>query len=256
MAKKGKKPLYKRWWMWLLAVIVIVAIANGGGEEETAKTSEAASSDVEVEENTGSEAESGETNEAEKSADSKSDKEEAESGESSVSEEGSAEPEAEDESNKIEAGTYKVGDDIPAGEYLVFASGMGYIENSSDSTGAIDSIIFNDNLLNGAHSYVTLNEGNYFKLQGAEMYPVEEAPSVIPEDSVYADGMYKVGQDIPAGEYKIILDSSIGMGYYEVSKDSSHQITSIVTNENVQADTYLTISEGQYIKLQDVKIEK
>ncbi|OZU90551.1 hypothetical protein CIL03_05245 [Virgibacillus indicus] len=251
MAGKGKKPLYKRWWMWLLAVIVIVAIANGGGEGETAETSEAASSDNEVEEeNTDSEATPDETVE---SADSKPEEEGAES---AASEEESAETEAEDESNKIEAGTYKVGEDIPAGEYLVFASGMGYIENSSDSTGAIDSIIFNDNLLNGAHSYVTLNEGNYFKLQGAEMYPVEEAPSVVPEDGIYADGMYKVGQDIPAGEYKIILDSSIGMGYYEVSKDSSHQLTSIVTNENVQADTYLTISEGQFIKLQDVKIEK
>lgn len=251
MAGKGKKPLYKRWWMWLLAVIVIVAIANGGGEGETAEISEAASSDNEVEEeNTDSEATPDETVE---SADSKPEEEGAES---AASEEESAETEAEDESNKIEAGTYKVGEDIPAGEYLVFASGMGYIENSSDSTGAIDSIIFNDNLLNGAHSYVTLNEGNYFKLQGAEMYPVEEAPSVVPEDGIYADGMYKVGQDIPAGEYKIILDSSIGMGYYEVSKDSSHQLTSIVTNENVQADTYLTISEGQFIKLQDVKIEK
>lgn len=251
MAGKGKKPLYKRWWMWLLAVIVIVAIANGGGEGETAETSEAASSDNEVEEeNTDSEATPDETVE---SADSKPEEEGAES---AASEEESAETEAEDESNKIEAGTYKVGEDIPAGEYLVFASGMGYIENSSDSTGAIESIIFNDNLLNGAHSYVTLNEGNYFKLQGAEMYPVEEAPSVVPEDGIYADGMYKVGQDIPAGEYKIILDSSIGMGYYEVSKDSSHQLTSIVTNENVQADTYLTISEGQFIKLQDVKIEK
>lgn len=240
MAGKGKKPLYKRWWMWLLAVIVIVAIANGGGEGETAEISEAASSDNEVEEeNTDSEATPDETVE---SADSKPEEEGAES---AASEEESAETEAEDESNKIEAGTYKVGEDIPAGEYLVFASGMGYIENSSDSTGAIDSIIFNDNLLNGAHSYVTLNEGNYFKLQGAEMYPVEEAPSVVPEDGIYADGMYKVGQDIPAGEYKIILDSSIGMGYYEVSKDSSHQLTSIVTNENVQADTYLTISERQ-----------
>lgn len=254
MAGKGKKPLYKRWWMWLLAVIVIVAIANGGGEGETAETSEAASSDNEVEEeNTDSEAAPDETDETVESADSKPEEEGAES---AASEEESAETEAEDESNKIEAGTYKVGEDIPAGEYLVFASGMGYIENSSDSTGAIESIIFNDNLLNGAHSYVTLNEGNYFKLQGAEMYPVEEAPSVVPEDGIYADGMYKVGQDIPAGEYKIILDSSIGMGYYEVSKDSSHQLTSIVTNENVQADTYLTISEGQFIKLQDVKIEK
>ncbi|MEG2017752.1 MAG: hypothetical protein RR844_06230 [Clostridium sp.] len=67
--------------------------------------------------------------------------------------------------------------------------------------------------------------------------------------------MYKVGQDIPAGEYKIILTSSF-MGYYEVDSDSRHDLYSIITNENVQSDTYLTIEDGQYIKLAGVEIQK
>ncbi|MGG0717741.1 hypothetical protein ABE096_09115 [Robertmurraya massiliosenegalensis] len=29
-----------------------------------------------------------------------------------------------------------------------------------------------------------------------------------------------------------------------------------ITNENVQSDMYITISDGQYIKLQDVQIQK
>ena len=74
----------------------------------------------------------------------------------------------------ISSGTYKIGDDIPAGEYLVFANGSSYIECAIDSTGQIDSIIFNENLMNGAHTYVTLNAGEYFKLQNGEMYPVED----------------------------------------------------------------------------------
>ncbi|MEC5425228.1 hypothetical protein QGM71_17215 [Virgibacillus sp. C22-A2] len=249
MDKKIKKPLHKKWWVWLIAVVVIVAVVTVDDEEDASDPSvEAASSAVDKVEEDEKESESDaeieeETNEAAETAD---------ENKSSGSE---ADTEA-DKSNRIDAVTYKIGEDIPAGEYLVFASGMGYIESASDSTGALESIVFNDNLMNGAHSYVTLNEGEYFKLQSAEMYPVKEAPSVIPDDGIYSDGMYKVGQDIPAGEYKIILDSSLGMGYLEVSSDSSHQLGSIVTNENVQADTYLTISEGQYLKLQDVKIEK
>ena len=156
----------------------------------------------------------------------------------------------------IKAGTYKVGTDISAGEYLVFSTGHAYIESAKDSSGNLDSIIFNDNLMNNAHAYVTLNEGEYFKMTGGEMYPVEDAESVIPEDGLYQDGMYKVGTDIPAGEYKVILTSDLGMGYLEVSADSSHQLGSIITNDNVQADTYITVKANQYLKLQGLEIQK
>lgn len=162
----------------------------------------------------------------------------------------------EESDGKVKAGTYKVGTDIPAGEYLVLSNAMAYIESAKDSTGNLDSIIFNDNLMNGAHSYVTLNDGEYFKVTDGEMYPVETAPSVIPEDGLYKDGMYKVGKDIPAGEYKVILDSEIEMGYMEVGSSSSHQLDNIVTNENIEADAYITVTDGQYLKLQGVTIQK
>ncbi|MBW6411166.1 hypothetical protein [Clostridium weizhouense] len=156
--------------------------------------------------------------------------------------------------NKIKSGTYKVGTDIPAGEYLVISKSIGYIECAKDSKGQLDSIIFNENLTSGSNSYVTLNDGEYFKVTGGEMYTVAEAPSIIPKDGLYKDGMYKVGQDIPAGEYKIKLTG--GIGYTEVSSNSRHQLNNIISNENVQADTYLTVQDGQYLKLSGVEIQK
>jgi len=252
MSEKIKKPFYKKWWVWAIAIIIIAVAATGEeGEDGLADSeAEAVSEEQEV---------AGETEEEMEEAS------EMAEGEAEVTEEAeeadTADVETEENEDEaggdavITAGTYKVGEDIPDGEYIVFANGMAYIESASDSTGELDSIIFNDNLMNNAHAYVTLQDGEYFKLQSAEMYPVEDAPSVEPDDGVYADGMYKVGEDLPAGEYQIILDSSIDMGYYEVASDSAHQLGSIVTNENVQADTYLTVSEGQYLKLQDVKIE-
>lgn len=165
-----------------------------------------------------------------------------------------AEAKAAKEAKKIKAGTYKIGKDIPAGEYLVISNSMAYIECTKDSTGALESIVFNDNLTSKSNSYITLNDGEYFKLTGGEMYPIAEAPSIIPSDGLYKDGMYKVGQDIPAGEYKVKLTGPTG--YIEVNTDSRHQLDSIVTNESVQADTYITVQDGQYLKTIGVQIQK
>jgi hypothetical protein len=159
-----------------------------------------------------------------------------------------------EEDNKIKQGTYKIGKDIPAGDYLVISNGMGYIQCMKDSTGKTESIIFNDVLSNRATSYVTLNEGEYFKLTDAEMYPVDKAPSIIPSDGLYKDGMYKVGSDIPAGEYKVkYIDS---MGYTEIDKNCLHKSDSILSNDVVKADTYITVENGQYLKLKGVQITK
>ena len=244
--EKVKKPFYKKWWVWLIAIIVIIAIATNGEEGEVVK--EDAANKVES---------SAPITNKEKD-DTKADEDEADADANDSVEQEEAEEEQEEvvTTSALKAGTYKVGTDISAGEYLVFSNGHAYIESASDSSGNLDSIIFNDNLMNDAHAYVTLNDGEYFKMTGGEMYPVEDAKSVIPEDGLYQDGMYKVGKDIPAGEYKVILTSNLGMGYLEVSSDSSHQLGSIITNDNVQADTYITVKDSQYLKLQGLEIQK
>ena len=224
--EENNKPFYTRWWFWLIIVLIIIFFATRGGgdnNEQTNNNSNQTTNNQNVNQN-----------ENQNQTDNEKD--------NNMTTEG-----------RINPGTYKVGTDIPAGEYLVFADDIGYIESAKDSTGNIESIIFNENL-DDSHSYVTLHDGEYFKLQGANMFPVDKAPSVTPKDGEYDDGMYRVGVDIPAGEYKLILDSDTDMGYYGVSKDSTHQLDSIITNENVQADTYLTLSDGQYVKLQGVEI--
>lgn len=65
--------------------------------------------------------------------------------------------------------------------------------------------------------------------------------------------MHKVGSDIPAGEYKIIPEGS--MSYKEVSKDSTHSLHSIISNDILQGEGYATISNGQYLKLTGAKIK-
>ena len=109
-------------------------------------------------------------------------------------------------------GQFKVGADIPAGEYL--AVGEGYLELSKDSSGNIMSIIFNDNF-KGRH-YIDARDGEYIKLVGAlKLYPVADAPKLEISLDKIPEGHYKIGVDIPAGEYKVTTE---GNGYYAVKK--------------------------------------
>lgn len=144
------------------------------------------------------------------------------------------------------SGEYKVGDDIPAGEYYVKCNSYNlYIEVSSDSSGDLDSIIYNLNTAGGA--YITVKDGEYLEIDGGDLYELDDAPEIGPEDGYYQEGMYKVGEDIPAGEYEV--ESSGDLAYIEVDSDSRHQIDSIITNDNFENNKYVTLEDGQYIIL-------
>ena len=80
------------------------------------------------------------------------------------------------------------------------------------------------------------------------MYPIDKAPVLSAKDNIYSEGMYKVGRDIAAGEYKVVPTGTVG-SYIEVAKDSKGVLESIVSNDNFTAEKYVTIKDGQYIKL-------
>ena len=151
----------------------------------------------------------------------------------------------------IKAGMYKVGPDVSAGEYLLYSDGgSAYFQVSKDSSGSLESIIANDNFQ--GTRYVTVKEGQYIELRSSKMLPVKEAPVQEPQNGQYKDGMYKVGRDIKAGEYKVV--SSGSTAYYEVASNSGGGIESIVSNDNFEGEKYITIKDGQYIKLNGCSI--
>ena len=57
----------------------------------------------------------------------------------------------------------------------------------------------------------------------------------------YKEGMYKVGSDIPAGEYVLFADKSEN-GYYERDEDSGGD--SIIDNDNFSTFTYVNLKES------------
>lgn len=146
------------------------------------------------------------------------------------------------EYTKYSANIYKVGTDIPAGEYVVFAEeDHGYFCVSPDSNQ--DDITFNDNF--DYNSIITVNDGEYLELSGCYAVPFDENPEV----DLAGSGMFKVGTHIPAGEYKLEVTGS--HGYYCIYPDSRQD--DIIANDNFENQNYVTVSDGQYLILSGCK---
>lgn len=150
---------------------------------------------------------------------------------------------------KYRSGQYKVGSDIPAGEYMLIASGgKGYYVLSTDANGK--DIIKNNNFTTNA--IIEAREGEYLNLSRSYAIPFEEAPLFDTEDGCLPEGTYLVGLHIPAGEYKISATDEKSKGYYAIYNSS--RMDEIDTNANFEGDRYITISDGQYILLSRAKI--
>lgn len=155
--------------------------------------------------------------------------------------------------NKTDAippGMYRVGKDILANEYIITGHGMIYMQAAKDSTGAFESIIFNDNFEN--RTWVTLKNGQYFTFKGnAEMYPagnIEAHKVKLMKEKYYPPGMYKAGVDIPPGEYRLLPRKDMP-GYVSVSNSSSHNLDDIIMNDNFRSARYITVKNQQFIKI-------
>ena len=148
---------------------------------------------------------------------------------------------------------YKVGKDIPEGEYFIKTNDdSGYFAITKDSSGSLDSIIAND--LFPTFVYVTVKKGEYLEVSYARFTEAKNAPDDLASGKKVKDGMYKIGRDLPAGEYKVY--SSSDYAYYCVYKNSRHRLGDIVTNALFSGSKYVTVKNGQYLYLKDAYIKR
>ena len=147
-------------------------------------------------------------------------------------------------------GTYQVGKDIPPGEYLlVHAPGNGYFKISTDRSGSSAGTIYHGTFLR--YCYVAIETDEYLILSGYTAYPVEKETKItdfttIETEGVYKYGAYKVGVDIPAGEYVLTLMPNQSKGSYEISSAPFGSTYSLIHKESFDAETTVTLTEGQY----------
>lgn len=173
-------------------------------------------------------------------------------------------------------GAYKVGEEIPEGEYFMLSmdtgEGVGSVSNERDE---LIEII-------NRFGYVTIQGDLVVNLQECILISPDQKPKVAPVSyqgegegegkQVFAFGMYKVGEDIPIGTYKMKneLYKSISdlayKGYHgNVSYDAGeHNWCGIEVKRDehvlqlgwseIELDAYIS-SKKRYIKITDNKGE-
>lgn len=150
---------------------------------------------------------------------------------------------------KYTAGQYKVGVDMPAGKYIVFATDYsGYFMASPDPNG--DDIIFNDNF--DTHSIIQVKEGEYLKLDDCYAIPYsDDYPLPLPSKD-YDSGVYIVGIHIPAGEYKISAIRTDRKGYY-CTYNNLHR-DDLIANDYFDGTRYVSLNEGDCLVMERCEI--
>jgi hypothetical protein len=150
---------------------------------------------------------------------------------------------------------YKIGSDLPAGEYIIESTGsIAYYQISSDSSGELDSIIVNDNLGKGAYAYIIVQDGDYLQIQGGRMISAANL-TITPKDmGDIPPSTYKVGKDLPAGEYKLTPTGDIA--YWERSRNPRSSIEGIIANDVLSESAYVTVQDGEYFKITGVRGQK
>ena len=153
--------------------------------------------------------------------------------------------------SSYDSGNYKVGVDIPAGKYVLIpnqSDASAYFSYSTDPNG--NDIIENDNF--EGNSIIEIKNNEYLDLSRCTAYPIDNYPPINSSNGYYADGFYIVGVHIPAGEYKLETTSDYN-GYYCLYNDLRRE--DIDSNDNFENSRYISIMEGQYLKLSRCKLK-
>lgn len=145
---------------------------------------------------------------------------------------------------------YRVGSDLPEGAYYAvttIAGYGGYYCLYSDSSQK--KITQNNNF--DSFDFFYARSGQYLKLSRCKIAPVSEFPTSIatPINGVYGVGSYRVGIDIPAGEYKFTITSEAISynisGYYCAYTDITK--SKIEENDLFDSVSYYTVKNGQLL---------
>lgn len=137
---------------------------------------------------------------------------------------------------------WKVGENYPAGEYIIFS------ETPQQSAKVIvsmdenaEDVIFSKEFYNSC--YIQVEDGQWLILQKGIVFPTDQSGAQQPIDGGYPQGMYKAGKDMPPGEY--IVRPAEGAGKYRISG----QWDSETAMNELLEETIVQINYGEYIEL-------
>ena len=145
------------------------------------------------------------------------------------------------------SGTYQVGRDIPAGDYLLtenedamFASVI-VREDNGETTNLISH-----NLIN-RQCVIHLSPGTSLTLSEASACPIAQAKPN--EDGVVGEGGYLVGTLLPAGLYDVIPLEKAPLTSYSVYDGVLGTNAQLIKFEMLHGNVTITLNDGEYIEL-------
>lgn len=160
--------------------------------------------------------------------------------------------EQETDKNSVEyiEGMYKVGVDIPEGEYILIRSkDERYLSSVCVSSDGNKSDIITYDIFD-THHYITVKSGQYLEINGCTATSSNGKRILVEDLEKISQGTYKVGTDIPAGEYKLTEapDAVIASVCIQNTSEADHDIISYNIVKNT---SYITVKDGQYLVLSD-----
>ena len=154
-------------------------------------------------------------------------------------------------------GTYKVGKDIEPGEYIAYGL------YSKAQVKQFDSLDEQEDAeeIEGLFIGIKLKENQYIEVEDGILLP----KNIFDTNKLTKYGVYKVGKDIDAGEYKVesVLDSyessydavDGNLGACEIA-DEPFGGNVMQTIDLYDGQKYITLKNGQYIRIVDAALYK
>ena len=150
-------------------------------------------------------------------------------------------------------GKYLVGVDLPAGDYIIYGNNFlfdGILAGSYKiySSSAADAKKICSKTV-GNWSFISLEDGQYIDLNRCYLYDISKTDLV----NTKTDGEFRVGIDIPAGEYRLRETSSLNC----YSVDSGYTAyDKTVGFHMVDGQDYVTVEDGQLLDLSGCVIDE
>ena len=150
------------------------------------------------------------------------------------------------------AGSYLIGRDIPAGDYVlveeddaVFASVI-VREGVTEDSGLVAHHLVN------RQAAVRFTEGKWLTLTEARAYPLALAPKA--EDGNAGEGGYVVGVTLSAGTYTVLLNDKAPLSSYSIYDGVLGSGEQLLKFEVIREATDVNLNPGEYLELSGCRL--
>ncbi len=154
------------------------------------------------------------------------------------------------------SGTYRVGVDMPEGVYVLQDDGAALFPSvlvRADGEDGGEVLNYELVIPTAVMRFVS---GSFVTLSDVTAYPFELAPEVgLDQEGAAFEGGYWVGEQIPAGYYRVLPDEKAPLSSYSVYDDVPGAGAHLLKFEVVDEPIELALDRGQYVNMSGCGIQ-